>query len=101
MSAPLVRRSPVYSGEVVGAVELTPRMRRITIRAGALLGLTLRPAQDLELHLREPGGRRVKRRYTVRAHRPESGEADLDVLLHGYSPGSTWGATAAPGGEIE
>src|SRR3954469_23085048 len=92
MSASAVRRSPVQSAEVIAATALTPRMRRITIRSEALAGLNLRPAQDLELHLSETSGRRVKRRYTIRQHRPESGEADLDVLLHGDSPGSNWGA---------
>ena len=100
MSAPVVRRSPVHTGEVVAAADLTPRMRRVTIAAQALVGLELRPAQDLELHLAEPTGRRVKRRYTIRAHRPEAGEADLDVLLHGESPGSRWGRTAAAGDTV-
>ena len=101
MSTPLVRRSPVHTGEVVGATSLTPRMRRVTIRSAALSGVDLRPAQDVELLLTEPSGRRVKRRYTIRTHRPDVGEADLDVLLHGDSPGSVWGRTAAPGDAIE
>ena len=100
MSTPLVRRSPVHTGEVVDATALTPRMRRVTIRSAALVGAELRPAQDVELHLAEASGRRVKRRYTIRSHRPESGEADLDVLLHGDSPGSSWGRTAAAGDAV-
>ena len=51
--------------------------------------------------LREPTGRRVKRRYTIRHARPATGEFDLDVLLHGDAPGSRWGATAAPGDPVE
>jgi len=101
MSSPVVRRSPVHRAEVITATSLTPRMRRVTIRAEALVGVELRPAQDLELHLTEPSGRKVKRRYTIRRHRPESGEADLDVLLHGDSPGSAWGAKAEPGDPVD
>jgi NADPH-dependent ferric siderophore reductase len=72
----------------------------VTVRAGSLVGASIRPAQDVELHLVDASGRRVKRRYTIRALRPETGEIDLDVLLHGDWPGSTWGRTAAPGDEV-
>ncbi|MCW2496354.1 siderophore-interacting protein [Jatrophihabitans sp.] len=101
MSAPLVRRSPAHPATVRGSVELTPRMRRVTLHSDALVGLLLRPAQDVELLLREPSGRRVKRRYTISGHRPDTGEIDVDVFLHGDSPGSVWGATAAPGDALE
>ena len=63
-------------------------------------GAELRPAQDVELHLRDANGRRVKRRYTIRTARPDRGELDVDVLLHGAGPGSEWGATAAPGDTV-
>jgi NADPH-dependent ferric siderophore reductase len=76
-------------------------MRRITVRSEAMVGAALRPAQDVELLLREATGRRVKRRYTIRTARPEAGDLDLDVLLHGDGPGSRWGATARAGDEIE
>jgi NADPH-dependent ferric siderophore reductase len=95
-----VRRSPVHTGEVVAARDLTPRMRRVTVRTAALRAAQLRPAQDLELHLQAESGRRVKRRYTVRHYRRDADEVDLDVLLHGSGPGAQWGATAAPGDEV-
>lgn len=76
-------------------------MRRITVRAATMTGIEIRPAQDVELLLREQTGRRVKRRYTIRHARPDVGEFDLDVLLHGAGPGSAWGATAAPGDAVE
>ena len=95
-----ISRSPVHSADVVGARTLTPRMRRVTIRSEAVVGLAIRPAQDVELHLSDVTGRRVKRRYTIRQARPEAGEFDLDVLLHGDGPGSTWGATAMPGDHV-
>jgi NADPH-dependent ferric siderophore reductase len=72
-----------------------------------MVGVPVLPAQDVELHLTDLSGggtgRRVKRRYTIRHARPDAGEIDLDVLLHGDwpgSPGAQWGATAAPGDEV-
>jgi NADPH-dependent ferric siderophore reductase len=75
-------------------------MRRITVVAPSLAGVTIKPAQDVDVWLREQSGRRVKRRYTIRRSHPD-GQIDLDVLLHGSGPGSAWGATAAPGDEVE
>ncbi|SHG26106.1 NADPH-dependent ferric siderophore reductase, contains FAD-binding and SIP domains [Jatrophihabitans endophyticus] len=100
MNSPLVRRSPTHAGTVLANVEVTPRMRRVTVRAESMRGVVITPAQDVELHLREDSGRRVKRRYTIRAGRPDDGELDLDVLLHGASPGSHWGRSARPGDDV-
>jgi NADPH-dependent ferric siderophore reductase len=97
----LVRRSPAHRGRVTATTELTARMRRVTVQCDALRTVTLRPAQDVELLLREASGRRVKRRYTIRQARLDVGEIDLDVLLHGDAPGSSWGRHARPGDEVE
>ena len=45
------------------------------------------------------------RTYTVRAARPELGELDVDVVLHGVDgghagPAATWAATAVPGDPV-
>jgi len=101
VGSPVVRRSPAHAARVVAAGQLTPRMRRVTVQADTMVAVAIRPAQDVELFLREEGGRRVKRRYTIRHARPATGELDLDVLLHGPGPGATWGATAQPGDGIE
>jgi NADPH-dependent ferric siderophore reductase len=101
MSAPQVRRSPRHSGSVLAVSDVTPRMRRVTVRAESMIGVAVKPAQDVELWLRDDTGRRVKRRYTIRHSRPGAGELDLDVLIHGAGPGSAWGATAAPGDAVE
>jgi NADPH-dependent ferric siderophore reductase len=76
-------------------------MRRVTVHSDELIGVAVRPAQDVELLLREQTGRRVKRRYTIRSARPETGEIDLDVLVHGRWPGSAWAADAAAGDAVE
>jgi NADPH-dependent ferric siderophore reductase len=101
MTTPLVRRSPAHRGLVTATAQLTPRMRRITVRADAMCDVEVRPAQDVELLLRTESGRRVKRRYTIRHARPDDGELDLDVLLHGEGPGAQWGDAARPGDEVE
>jgi NADPH-dependent ferric siderophore reductase len=75
-------------------------MRRVVVASDAMHDVELRPAQDVELHLRDGSGRRVKRRYTIRTARTDRGEIDLDVLLHGDWPGSNWAASAAPGDEV-
>ncbi len=76
-------------------------MRRITVRCDAMRGVQVRPAQDVELLLRDDTGRRVKRRYTIRHARPEAGELELDVLLHGAGPGAKWGASVQRGDTVE
>ncbi len=76
-------------------------MRRVTVAADTMRGAAIRPAGDVELLLREQSGRRVKRRYTIRRYRPETGELDLDVVLHGDGPGARWGANAAAGDAVE
>jgi NADPH-dependent ferric siderophore reductase len=101
MSTPLVRRSPAHQGLVTATEQLTPRMRRVTVRSDAMRGVEVRPAQDVELLLRTESGRRVKRRYTIRQARPDTGELDLDVLLHGTGPGAQWGGAAQPGDAVE
>jgi NADPH-dependent ferric siderophore reductase len=75
-------------------------MRRLTVRTTAMIGVSIRPAQDVEVFLAEPGGRRVKRRYTIRQHRSDTGEIDLDVLVHGHGPGSAWAVTAVAGDPV-
>lgn len=101
MTAPLVRRSPTHHGTVLAAASITPRLRRVTVQSDTIRGVEIRPAQDVELHLRESTGRRVKRRYTIRHARPDTGELDLDVVLHGEGPGAEWGASAQPGDEVD
>jgi NADPH-dependent ferric siderophore reductase len=97
----VLRRSPTHAARVVATARLTPRMCRVTVQADSMIGVAIRPAQDVELFLREESGRRVKRRYTIRHDRPETGELDLDVLLHGHGPGATWGARAERGDAVE
>lgn len=103
---------------VASAVELTPRMRRITLTGdglGAFGGD--RPADAVKLVL-PPGGRGLPpeaswdagglhvgddaelRTYTVRRLHRESRRLEIDAVVHGHGPGSTWAAHAAPGDPV-
>ncbi len=103
--------------KVVRASDLTPRMRRVTLGGEALRSLVgeCLPADAIKLYLPEPGdaalpakflmlpGRRKPvnvRAYTIRHFRAETLELDLDILLHGDSPGSVWARTVQPGEQI-
>lgn len=57
----------------------------------------------------DPAVRAVMRAYTIRAHRPEPAEVDVDFALHGTAPGdppeaagpaSRWAAAARPGDRV-
>jgi NADPH-dependent ferric siderophore reductase len=93
----VIRRTPLHAATVVDAHDLTPRMRRITLRAPTLE--RPRPAQDVELVLADDTGRKVKRRYTITRYR--DGRFDIDALLHGCGPGATWAASTAPGDAVQ
>jgi NADPH-dependent ferric siderophore reductase len=47
-----------------------------------------------------PEQRPVGRYYTVRHHRPEVAEIDLDMVLHGEGPGATFAKEATPGDAV-
>lgn len=102
---------------VVRAAGLTARMRRVTLGGEglrALIGKCL-PADALKLYLPLPGEAAVlpkslalpawkktynPRAYTIRCFRPDALELDVDVLLHGDSPGSVWARTVQTGDQI-
>jgi NADPH-dependent ferric siderophore reductase len=101
--------------------DLTPHMRRITLAGPELAGFhsaafddhvklffplpgteTARPGMPrFDGKPRQPGdplpGLSKGRDYTPRRHDPRAGELDIDFVIHGAGPGSTWAAGAAPG----
>ena len=104
--------------------ELTPHLVRITLAAASLSGfLDDGPDQRFKLILPRAGQPRpllpdpgdwfgslqampadtrpVIRTYTIRYARPERGEVDVDIVLHGDSgPASAWAGRAAVGDEV-
>lgn len=89
---------------------LSPAMRRITLQGAELEGFApAGPASYIKLIFPEPGqteptrplpdGPRAvsMRTYTPLAVRPEAQEVDVDFVLHGEGPASTWAAQATLG----
>ena len=102
--------------EVLRVVDLTPRMRRITVGGPELAGFislgrddhvklffpqTAEEQSALE-NVELSGGIKNKvmppmRDYTPRRYDLDTFELDLDFVLHGDGPASTWAAQAQPG----
>ena len=101
--------------EVLRVVDITPRMRRITLGGPELEGFVSLGTDDhikllfaqtpeeqavLETFaLGSPGEgpRPAMRDYTPRRHDPLAGELDIDFVLHGDGPAATWAAQVQPG----
>ncbi|MFK7893347.1 MAG: siderophore-interacting protein [Granulosicoccus sp.] len=82
---------------VSNAFQLTPNMRRITLRGDAL-GTFPQDAAGTYFKLAFPGNdgnETTLRTYTVSQHRPEMHEIDVDFMLHADSDGNTSGVAAA------
>lgn len=107
------KRRPPRLVEVSRVQVLSPAMRRITLTGVELEGFEVaEPASYIKLIFPEPGqlepnrplpdGPRAKsmRTYTPLALRPALHEVDVDFVLHGDGPASTWAAQAAPGQKL-
>ncbi|MND41708.1 NADPH-dependent ferric-chelate reductase [compost metagenome] len=98
---------------VLRVTELTPRMRRITLGGPELQGFTsigsddhikllfaCTPQEQAVLdsnELSQDGMRPTMREYTPRRIDLAAGELDIDFVLHGDGPASTWAAQAEVG----
>lgn len=111
---------PLRAASVLHREELGPRLVRITLGGSALhdfempepagsvrLLLPSPDATEIELptwngneYLRPDGSRPVLRTLTPRNHRATEGELDVDVVLHGDAPLSSWAADAGPGSPV-
>ena len=101
--------------EVVRVVDLTPRMRRITLGGPELAGFISLGSDDhikllfpqnaaeqaaLEsptFNIKGDGPQPAMRDYTPRRFDLDIGELDIDFVLHGDGPASTWAEQAKPG----
>lgn len=89
--------------EVRKTTLLTPHMKRITFRSAALADFPVRrPAQWVKLFVPTPSGEKPSgRAYTIRRFHEEQGEMDIDFVLHGDGPCSTWAAMATAGDVVQ
>lgn len=102
--------------EVLRVVDLTPRMRRITLGGAELAGFVSLGTDDhvklffpqtaaelatLETLVlgagKDNGPMPAMRDYTPRRYDLDTLELDIDFVLHGDGPAATWAAQAAPG----
>lgn len=100
--------------QVLRVTDLTPRMRRITLGGAELQGFTSLGSDDhIKLLFaetaeqqqaidarnlgRDGGARPTMREYTPRRIDLMANELDIDFVLHGDGPASTWAAQAEPG----
>lgn len=104
--------------QIIRTADLTPRMRRITLGGEGLAPLlegTRLPADAIKLYLPVPGEAGFMpefgvlpsddnpfsiRAYTIRRFDPIELELDIDIVLHGDSPGSVWARNAKAGDQI-
>jgi NADPH-dependent ferric siderophore reductase len=95
------RPGRLWSLEVVGARDLNPRMRRVTLTGGDLNELSYKPGQDLVLQMPLANGTTGRRHYTIRQFDAAAKRLDIDFVLHGDSPSGNWARDARPGDRIE
>lgn len=95
------RRGRPWTLEIVGAEDLTPRMRRVHLTGSALEEFAPKPGQEMVLSLPQDSGEPARRHYTIRSYDPATRIIDIDVLLHGDTPGPRWARTAKAGDSID
>ncbi|NIL15596.1 siderophore-interacting protein [Pseudomonas sp. AN3A02] len=101
--------------EVLRVVDITPRMRRITLGGPELAGFISLGSDDHikllfpqnaaeqaaldspDFNLRGDGPQPAMRDYTPRRYDLTIGELDIDFVLHGDGPASTWAEQAKVG----
>lgn len=78
---------------------LTPSVVRLTF---SVPGFQSTGMADEWVHvfLGEPGDHRMRRNYTIRAHRPDVAEVDIDVVLHDRGLMVSWVREAQPGAQL-
>ena len=89
----------MLTATVLRTEQLTPSVLRLTFAAP---GFQSAGHADEWVHvfLGTPGDHRLRRNYTIRAHRPELEEVDVDVVLHERGLMVEWVRAARPGDEL-
>lgn len=88
---------------VIRSVDITPNMRRITLGGDALESF---PSDQDSAYIKllfpnASGGKPILRTYTIRHHREDKNELDVDFMLHGDNgPASSWATHVQVGDSI-
>lgn len=95
----------LHRGRVIHHQTVTPHMVRVTVgdivpAEGSAPAFGRYGDEFFALAVPSRTGEPVSRYYTARAWRPEVGELDIDLLLHGDGPATEWAARAQPGDEV-
>ncbi|HEY1751785.1 MAG TPA: siderophore-interacting protein [Caulobacteraceae bacterium] len=85
---------PIWRLTVVGARDVTPRMREVSLIGDDLAAFDHKPGQDLVLNIPVDGGA-AKRHYTVRRFDRDELRLDIQFVMHGDSPATRWARLAA------
>lgn len=100
---PIPPERRLWVAEVRKTIQVTPHMRRITLASAALMDFPVRrPAQWVKLFVPTPENEKPSgRAYTIRHLREELCEMDIDFVLHGDGPCSTWAESAKLGDTVQ
>jgi NADPH-dependent ferric siderophore reductase len=80
--------------------QVTPNMLRIVLQGADLAEFSYIPGQALRLVLPHDGFRTCERDYTIRNLDRAAGTIELDVFLHGDTPGPRWARDIRPGDSV-
>lgn len=90
-----------WSLEVVGANQITPRMRRVSLAVRGAEPFEPRPGQDIVMMLPDGAGGLGRRHYTVRSYDPARQQVEVDFVLHSdATPGARFALGAQPGEKV-
>ena len=90
-----------WSLEVVGANQITSRMRRVSLSLGGDEPFEPKPGQDLVMMLPDGAGGLGRRHYTVRSYDAARRQVEVDFVLHSDStPGARFALGAQPGEKV-
>jgi len=84
---------------VVGTAPVTRNVVRITFSVPGFRSTGMAD-EWVHIFLGEPGDHSRRRNYTIRAHRPEAHEVDIDVVLHEKGLMVDWTRAARPGDRL-
>lgn len=87
---------------VVETGQVTPQMRRVSVKVEGDEAFEPKPGQDVVLLLPDAAGNLGRRHYTIRRFDAARQVADVDVVIHSESsPGARWARDAKPGETVQ